>query len=411
VNGNLRHLETQLTPAYTLSVSHYFDALNSLLSATQNGYTTHYLYAPGGERLATLRPGGATNWTIRGLGNEVLRVFLQDAGDTWRLDRDYIYRGGQLLASEGPEEGKYHYHLDHLGSSRLVTDDTGQHAAFHAYLPFGQEVTPPADSFTKLKYTGHEREEGMDSVRRADDLDYMHARWCSPTAGRFLSVDPVLGRAGNPQSWNRYSYALQNPVVVVDATGRAGVYVVNAFLPAEFSSEAVTDYFDFWSIYQSGASATSKNFTAALRDADGLTIFIGHSNLEDTLYFQNRSQSVNFENFAQTPPGIGNRVVCLATCNSTSILEDLKTRPGQAFIGVTSNQTWQGTTGFVQAGDLAYIAAQFVEGLRNGLTVGQISEALNREFSERSKKNPKYHVTVVVFGDEKAKLEPSGSQP
>lgn len=223
VNGNLRHLETQLTPAYTLSVSHYFDALNSLLSTTQNGYTTHYLYAPGGERLATLRPGGATNWTIRGLGNEVLRVFLQDAGDTWRLDRDYIYRGGQLLASEGPEEGKYHYHLDHLGSSRLVTDDTGEHAAFHAYLPFGQEVTPPADSFTKLKYTGHEREEGMDSVSRADDLDYMHARWCSPTAGRFLSVDPVLGRVGAPQSWNRYGYVSGNPMRLVDPDGRMGL--------------------------------------------------------------------------------------------------------------------------------------------------------------------------------------------
>jgi RHS repeat-associated protein len=55
----------------------------------------------------------------------------------------------------------------------------------------------------------------------ADDLDYMHARFCSPLTGRFLSVDPVItGRAlRRPQAWNRYSYVISNPLKYFDPYG------------------------------------------------------------------------------------------------------------------------------------------------------------------------------------------------
>jgi hypothetical protein len=38
--------------------------------------------------------------------------------------------------------------------------------------------------------------------------------------GRFLSVDPVLGDPTVPQSWNRYAYALNNPLRFTDPTGK-----------------------------------------------------------------------------------------------------------------------------------------------------------------------------------------------
>ncbi|HQN10444.1 MAG TPA: RHS repeat-associated core domain-containing protein, partial [Thermoanaerobaculia bacterium] len=53
------------------------------------------------------------------------------------------------------------------------------------------------------------------------DLDYMHARYYSPVVGRFLSIDP--GRDWNarePQSWNLFSYARNNPLRYVDPDGR-----------------------------------------------------------------------------------------------------------------------------------------------------------------------------------------------
>ena len=43
----------------------------------------------------------------------------------------------------------------------------------------------------------------------------------SSAQGRFTSPDPLLssGRPWEPQSWNRYSYALNNPLRFVDPTG------------------------------------------------------------------------------------------------------------------------------------------------------------------------------------------------
>jgi RHS repeat-associated protein len=67
------------------------------------------------------------------------------------------------------------------------------------------------------KFTGHERDAGLSSVKGT--VDYMHARMCSPVTGRFLSVDPILGRTTVPQTWNRYSYARNNPVVFIDPSG------------------------------------------------------------------------------------------------------------------------------------------------------------------------------------------------
>ena len=50
--------------------------------------------------------------------------------------------------------------------------------------------------------------------------DYMHARYYSPNLGRFLSVDSVGGTVGSSQSWNRYSYVINNPVKLLDPDGR-----------------------------------------------------------------------------------------------------------------------------------------------------------------------------------------------
>jgi len=55
----------------------------------------------------------------------------------------------------------------------------------------------------------------------------MLARYYEASLGRFLSVDPVLKGAtslANPQRWNRYTYALNNPIAFVDPDGRDVVY-------------------------------------------------------------------------------------------------------------------------------------------------------------------------------------------
>ena len=79
-----------------------------------------------------------------------------------------------------------------------------------------------------MVFTGHERDFNSNSGG-GDDLDYMHARYCNPNTGRFLSVDPKVRREPVPASqvWGRYSYAAGNPVAATDPDGREIVLQVH----------------------------------------------------------------------------------------------------------------------------------------------------------------------------------------
>lgn len=104
---------------------------------------------------------------------------------------------------------------DHAGK---VQSGDAVLASYHAYFPFGEEIPSAAQHADQMKFTGHERDlANLDNV--GDDLDYMHARLYSPLVGRFLSTDLIGGNQRVPQSWNRYTYVINNPVKWVDTTG------------------------------------------------------------------------------------------------------------------------------------------------------------------------------------------------
>ena len=67
---------------------------------------------------------------------------------------------------------------------------------------------------TDKLFTGQQQESGD-----ALGLYNYGARFYSTAIGRFMSVDPVVGNARNPQSWNAYSYAGNNPLRYTDPTG------------------------------------------------------------------------------------------------------------------------------------------------------------------------------------------------
>jgi RHS repeat-associated protein len=167
----------------------------------QDGSTVwQYLYTADGERVIERNPStGLMRWTLRDAANRPLRILEhQPTAGTWSLQRDYLYAAGRLVASVGTE-GPRHYHLDHLGSVRLETDAAGAVVKRRNFLPFGEELPTAGGSENDLRFTGHERDDVLPGTS-GDELDYMHARFCSPTTGRFLSVDPVLGRVGAPQA-------------------------------------------------------------------------------------------------------------------------------------------------------------------------------------------------------------------
>lgn len=64
----------------------------------------------------------------------------------------------------------------------------------------------------ECRYTGKERDAESGN-------DYFNARYYGSNMGRFLSPDPLGGHLENPQSLNKYAYALNNPLTNTDPTG------------------------------------------------------------------------------------------------------------------------------------------------------------------------------------------------
>jgi RHS repeat-associated protein len=207
------------------SAVYNYDAFNQMTHMTSGSEDWIYSYTADDERIWSYNiPVNSSRWTLRDLGGKVLREYLDSTSasiDHWSVGTDYLYRDGLLLAAE-TQSGQRHYHLDHLGTPRLITRASGYPAAYHVYYPFGEEATAFNQDSERMKFTGHERDLAS-PAGAGDDLDYMHARHESPLISRFLSVDPNLSIdevLATPQKWNRYTYVLDNPLTYKDMNGR-----------------------------------------------------------------------------------------------------------------------------------------------------------------------------------------------
>jgi RHS repeat-associated protein len=223
-----------------------YDSVSMMDSNTKGQSTFRMIYGPDDERIGVIQESTLSRWKIRGFDGKVLREYrADDIGDAtvWTWMKDYVYGEGRLLGTERMSGfgGRRQFHTDHLGNVRMITDQNRYRISVHEYRPFGAEqtdVTQELNNFydaenpvgttgdnaaDAMKFTGHERDyRGWLNVNNDDYLDYMHARYYDPRLGRFLSVDPAWESAGlaKPQSWNRYSYVLNNPINYTDPDGR-----------------------------------------------------------------------------------------------------------------------------------------------------------------------------------------------
>ena len=79
------------------------------------------------------------------------------------------------------------------------------------YFPYGQVRSTWGSLPTTYNFTG-QRLDGT-------GLLYYGARYYAPRIGRFVSADSLVPQPGNPQSLNRFSYVLNNPLRYTDPTG------------------------------------------------------------------------------------------------------------------------------------------------------------------------------------------------
>jgi RHS repeat-associated protein len=244
VDSNTNHLTTGATYDAAGSLTgwegwiYQYDAGGMMRRSNKGSTTGEYLYDADDERLGTWDET-QWRWTVRDLGHNVVRELSTGRPNgiaIWNWESDHIYRQGQLLASETPTGGR-HFHLDHLGTPRLVTDNLGRVVAKHSYYPFGSELAgaSPEQPEERHKFTGHERD--LLYGGNVDALDYMHARFYSAAAGRFLSGDPsrLSVNPMDPQSWNRYNYALNDPARFADRNGMWPTETHNAIIAGAFT--------------------------------------------------------------------------------------------------------------------------------------------------------------------------------
>jgi RHS repeat-associated protein len=104
-------------------------------------------------------------------------------------------------------------HQGHLGSTSVITDDTGAAVYEATYDPWGNVSASTGTADTDRLYTGQRFD-------AATGLYYYNARYYDPTLARFISPDTIVPGVGDPQAWNRYAYVLGNPLRYVDPSGR-----------------------------------------------------------------------------------------------------------------------------------------------------------------------------------------------
>jgi RHS repeat-associated protein len=184
-----------------------YDAEDRQVSATINGLTTNYTYDGYGNRVMKTSGSQSTVYVYDAFGSLAAEYSTQSAASPCGTPTCYLT-------------------ADHLGSTRLLTDSSGNAVRRYDYESFGTEIpsgvggrstamgyTATPDSFN-LKFTGQERDSET-------GLDYFHARYYSAAQGRFQGPDPENAGASltDPQSWNGYAYVNNNPMMFTDPDG------------------------------------------------------------------------------------------------------------------------------------------------------------------------------------------------
>ena len=127
----------------------------------------------------------------------------------------YYFFNGQRVAMR--QDGVVQYLLgDHLGTTSLALDASGNKVAEIRHLPYGgQRWTADGTLPTDYRWTG-QRQDGYIK------LYLMGARWYDSELGRWISPDSIVPDPANPQSLNRFAYVYNNPLGYIDSSGHAG---------------------------------------------------------------------------------------------------------------------------------------------------------------------------------------------
>ena len=193
-----------------------------MVEAVVNGVTTRYRYDGEGRRIKKT-VGTAVTRFVYGMGGELFAEHEGLTATPSTPSKEYVYGPTGMLAEVTGTNVNY-LTPDHLGSPRVLTSQNGIVVNRRDFFPFGEDIAVGVggrsagmgygtDSL-RQRFTGYQKDEET-------GLDFAQARYYANALGRFQSADPFggSGRTINPQTWNRFTYCLNNPITFVDPLG------------------------------------------------------------------------------------------------------------------------------------------------------------------------------------------------
>jgi len=196
---------TSQTPTGGSATTYGYDQAGRLTSYTPlTGTATTFAY--NGDGLRTTKTTGTSTSSFTWDQTQPIPSLLGD-GQNY-----YIYGSDGVPIEQINQVGTPTYlHQDQLGSTRLITNESGATAATFTYNPYGTLNASTGTATTPFGYAGQytDPETG---------LQYDRARYYDPTTGQFLTRDPLEAITGAP-----YFYGSDNPLNELDPSGLDGI--------------------------------------------------------------------------------------------------------------------------------------------------------------------------------------------
>jgi RHS repeat-associated protein len=146
-------------------------------------------------------------------GYDYLGSLIYSRNGSVRTPESIDNGSGRIIYSGGTYNSHY-YITDHLGSTRVITDNSGSVVERDDYYPFGGQLaisSYPQLSVNRFKFNGKE----LQTTGNTGFLDY-GARMYDDVIGRWGVVDP---KAEKFYSLSPYTAFANNPLLFIDPTG------------------------------------------------------------------------------------------------------------------------------------------------------------------------------------------------
>ncbi len=217
---------------------------------------------------------------------------VRKINSTGTFDTVYVKDGQGIVAELQPNGKKIYYHGDHLGSTTLITNQSGGIVENTSYAPFGEILS--GGNVSRFDYEGKEFSSGTGYGEGTQDYDF-HFRKFDPGLKIFTKPESLFPNLYDPQQLNRYAFERNNPYVYVDRNGKAIIYFgAQGIVGAGPSGLASGGYYYSYapsSGYKEGIF--SQRGIGVSSPTASATQFIGFSPLSDYKDFGGKGTSIN----------------------------------------------------------------------------------------------------------------------